>query len=96
MSINLGGQSFTEDQIIAAIAASNDPAPTGGMATLEEVRNTLQATLTRISALEQRLPFTRDGYGVVTTTVDGVTTHRVQCLDQNGNTNIVTFEIPNP
>ena len=94
MAINLGGQSFTEDQIIAAIAASNDPAPTAGVATLEEVRNVLQATLTRINAIEDRLPFSRNGYGVVTTTTNGVTTHRVQCLDQNGNTNIVTFEIP--
>ena len=94
MTINLGGQSFSEDQVIAAIAASNDPAPTAEVSTIEDLRNILAATLTRISALEDRLPEARAGYGVVTTTTGGVTKHRVQTLDHHGNTVIVTFEIP--
>jgi hypothetical protein len=94
MTIQLGGQTFTEDEIIAAIAASNDPAPTAEISTIEDLRNVLQATLTRIKALEDRLPEARVGYGVLSTTSNGVTTHRVQTLDHHGKTVIVTFEIP--
>ena len=94
MTIEIGGHQFTEDQVIAAIARSNDPAPTAEASTIEDVRNILQATLTRIKALEDRLPESRVGYGVVTTTSNGVTTHRVQTLDNHGNTVFVTFEIP--
>ena len=56
--------------------------------------NLLQALLTRLAAVEAMLPLTRAGFGVVTTVSNGVTTYRVQTLDQNGNTQIITFEIP--
>lgn len=94
MAITLGGHTFSDDQVIAAIQASNDPAPTAGVETIEDLKNVLQAALTRISALEDRLPFSRAGYGVVKTTTDGITSYRVQTLDQNGQTQIVTFEVP--
>lgn len=58
--------------------------------------NLLQALLTRLAAVEAMLPLTRSGFGVVTTVSNGVTTYRVQTLDQNGNTQIITFEIPVP
>ena len=96
MTIQLGGQQFTEDQIIAAIAASNDPAPTTltAYSNLEEVSGVLQAVLHRLAALEDRLPTTRAGYGVTSTTANNVTTYRVQTLDHHGETMIVTFEVP--
>ena len=49
MTIQLGGQQFTEDQIIAAIAASNDPAPTTftTYSSIDEVSGVLQAVLHR-------------------------------------------------
>ena len=56
--------------------------------------NLLQAVLTRLAAVEAMLPLTRAGFGVTTTVANGVTTYRVQMLDQNGNTQIVTFELP--
>jgi hypothetical protein len=59
-----------------------------------ESGNLLQALLTRLAAIESMLPLTRAGFGVTTTVSDGVTTYRVQTLDQNGNTQIITFELP--
>ena len=56
--------------------------------------NLLQAVLTRLAAVEAQLPLTRAGFGVTTTVAGGVTTYRVQTLDQNGNTQIITFELP--
>ena len=56
--------------------------------------NLLQAVLTRLAAVEASLPITRTGFGVTTTVEDGVTTYRVQMLDQNGSTQIVTFDLP--
>lgn len=56
--------------------------------------NHLQAVLTRLAAVETMLPLTRSGFGVTTTVADGVTTYRVQMLNQNGNTQIVTFGLP--
>jgi hypothetical protein len=56
--------------------------------------NLLQAVLTRLAAVEAMLPLTRAGFGVTTTVANGVTTYRVQTLDQNGNTQIITFELP--
>lgn len=53
--------------------------------------NLMQAILTRLAAVEAMLPLTRAGFGVTTTVADGVTTYRVQTLDQNGNTQIITF-----
>lgn len=96
MTIQLGGQQFTEDQIIAAIAASNDPAPTtfAAYSSVEEVSGVLQAVLHRLAALEDRLPTTHAGFGVTTTTANSVTTYRVQMLDHNGQTVFVTFEQP--
>ena len=56
--------------------------------------NLLQAILTRLAAVEASLPLTRAGFGVTTTVKSGYTCYRVQMLDQNGNTQIVEFEIP--
>ena len=56
--------------------------------------NLLQAVLTRLAAVEASLPLTRAGFGVTTTVKNGYTCYRVQMLDQNGNTQIVEFEIP--
>ena len=58
--------------------------------------NLLQAVLTRLAAVEAMLPLTRAGFGVTTTVANGVSTYRVQTLDQNGNTQIITFDIPVP
>ena len=54
----------------------------------------MQAVLHRLTALEDRLPVSHAGFGVTTTTANGVDTHRVQMLDHHGKTVIVTFEIP--
>ena len=97
MTIQLGGQSYTDDEVIAAIAASNDPAPTEDpleAVTIEDVRNILQALLTRVKALENTAPISRSGYGVTTTKTNNITTHRVQMLDHHGQTMFVTFEVP--
>ena len=96
MTIEIGGQQFTEAQVIAAIAASNDPATTtiAPYSSIEEVSGVLQAVLHRLAALEDRLPFTHAGFGVTSTTANSVTTHRVQMLDRSGQTVIVTFEQP--
>ena len=56
--------------------------------------NLLQAVLTRLSAVEASLPLTRSGFGVTTIVGTDKTTYRVQMLDQNGQTQIVTFELP--
>jgi hypothetical protein len=56
--------------------------------------NLLQAVLTRLAAVEAMLPLTRAGFGVTTSVANGVTSYRVQTLDQNGNTQIITFELP--
>lgn len=56
--------------------------------------NLLQAVLTRLAAVEAMLPLTRAGFGVTTTFANGITTYRVQTLDQNGNTQIITFALP--
>ena len=59
-----------------------------------EQGNLLQAVLTRLAAVEASLPLTRAGFGVLTTVKDGVTSYRVQVTDQNGGTQIITFELP--
>ena len=56
--------------------------------------NLLQAILTRLAAVESTLPLTRAGFGVTTIVGATTTTYRVQMLDQNGQTQIVTFELP--
>ncbi len=56
--------------------------------------NLLQAVLVRLAAVEASLPLTRAGFGVTTTVKNGYTCYQVQMLDQNGNTQIVEFEIP--
>ena len=97
MTINLGGQQYTEEQIIVAIAASNDADHSHTFSTyssLEEIGGVLQAVLHRLAALEDRLPLSRAGYAVTTTTTNGVTKHRVSTLDPNGKTVITTYEIP--
>ena len=59
-----------------------------------EQGNLLQAVLTRLAAVEASLPLTRAGFGVVTTVSNGVTSYRVQVTDQNGEVQIITFELP--
>jgi hypothetical protein len=56
--------------------------------------NLLQAILTRLAAVEASLPLTRSGFGVTTIVGANTTTYRVQMLDQNGQTQLVTFELP--
>ena len=59
-----------------------------------EQGNLLQAVLTRLSAIEGQLPLTRAGFGVTTEVKNGYTCYRVQVTDYNGDTQIITFEIP--
>ena len=59
-----------------------------------EQGNLLQAILIRLAAVESSLPLTRSGFGVTTIVGADKTTYRVQMLDQNGQTQIVTFELP--
>ena len=97
MTIQIGGQQFTEAEVIAAIAASNDADHThtvSAYSSLDEVSGVLQAVLHRLAALEDRLPETRAGFGITSTTANDVTTYRVQTLDHHGKTIIVTFEVP--
>ena len=95
MTIQIGGHEFTSAEVIAAIQASDNQTVTASpYQSLEEVGGVLQAVLHRLSALEDRLPITQNGFGVTTTTASGVSTHRVQMLDQSGRPVIVTFEVP--
>ena len=97
MTIQLGGQQFTESQVIAAIAASNDADHThtvSAYSSLDEVSGVLQSVLHRLAALEERLPVSHSGYGVTTTTTNGVTTYRVQAVDHHGHPVVFTFEYP--
>ena len=97
MTIQLGGQAFTEDQVIAAIAASNDAGHNHSVSayqSLDEIGGVMQAVLHRLAALEDRLPESHAGFGVTTTTANNATTYRVQMLDHHGKTVIVTFEVP--
>ena len=59
-----------------------------------EQGNLLQAVLIRLAAVEASLPLTRAGFGVVTTVSNGVTSYRVQVTDQDGEVQIITFELP--
>ena len=84
--------------------ASRDATVTALTARVAELENTaagssesgnlIQALLTRLAAVEATMPLTRAGFGVSTTVANGVSTYRVQTLDQNGNTQIITFELP--
>ena len=98
MTIQLGGQQFTEAEIIAAIAASNDGDHTHEISadvTLGELSGVVQAVLHRLTALENRLPDIRTAYAVTTTVEGDVTKYRVQTQDYLGKTCFVTFEVPN-
>ena len=96
MTIQIGGQQFTEAQVIAAIAASdNDHSHTiGATSSLEELSGVMQAVLHRLASLEEWLPERRQGFGVTTTTANNITTYRVQTLDRQGKTVVVSFEVP--
>ena len=95
MTIQIGGHTFTSAEVIAAIQASDNQVTVASpYQSLDEVGGVLQAVLHRLSALEDRLPVTQAGFGVSSTTANSVTTHRVQMLDQKGDTIIVTFEVP--
>ena len=90
MAINIGGHSFTEAEILEALTAQNTVAEPGS-----EESNTLAGIVTRVLALESRLPITRAGFGVTTTVGTSSTTYRVQVLDHHGETQFITFELPN-
>ena len=95
MTIQIGGHSFTEEQVIAAIQASdNQTVVASPYQNLDELGGVMQAVLHRLTALENRMPESHAGFAVTTTTADGVNTHRVQMLDHHGKTVIVTFEQP--
>ena len=49
-NINLGGSSFSQEEVLAAIAASNDPA-----VDLSSVTTRLDAVALRLAAIEQHL-----------------------------------------
>lgn len=96
MAIQIGGHTFTSAEVIAAIQASDNHnhVHTNPYQSLDEVGGALQAALHRLAAVEDRLPETRAGYAVSSTTANGVTTYRVQTTDYHGQTIIVTFEVP--
>ena len=97
MTINIGGQQFTESQVIAAIAASNDAEHShtvSAYSSMDEISGVVQSVLHRLAALEARLPITHAGFGVTATTTNNVTTYRVQALDHHGETVIFTFDYP--
>lgn len=97
-NISLGGQSFSADQVIAAIAASNDACndpPALGDITTEQLYQVIQGIAYRVDAIEDRLPITRAGFGVVRTPLAAGTNFRFQMLDEKGRTIIVNFEVPN-
>ncbi len=86
MTIEIDGSHYTSEQIIEAILA--------GQTVDDEATSIAKALMVRLEALEKRLPITRYGYGVVKTPrSDGVTTYRVQTIDELGRTIITTFEI---
>ena len=94
MSITLGGQTFTNQQIIDAIAASDNIGTTiQTTRSLEEMNGVLEAALHRIAALEDRLPITHAGFGVTKTVNGSIASYRVQVLDHNGQTMYITFEL---
>ena len=94
MTIQIGGHQFTEEQVIAAIQASdNQTVVASPYQNLDELGGIMQAVLHRLTALENRLPELHTGFGVTTTTANGIDTHRVQMLDHHGKTVIVTFEV---
>ena len=95
MTIQIGGHQFTEEQVIAAIQASdNQTVVASPYQSLEELGGVMQAVLHRLTALEDRLPITHNGFGVLSTAGTDKTTHKVQMLNEEGKTVIVTFEVP--
>ena len=95
MTIQIGGHQFTEEQVIAAIQASdNQTVVASPYQSLEELGGVMQAVLHRLTALEDRLPITHNGFGVLSTAGTSQTTHKVQMLNEAGKTVIVTFEVP--
>ena len=97
MTIQLGGHTYTQAEVIAAIAASDNAEHThtvSAYSSLDEVSGVLQAVLHRLAALEDRLPIAHAGYGVTATTLDGVTNYRVQAIDHHGKPVIFTFQYP--
>ena len=97
MTIQIGGHTYTQAEVIAAIAASDNAEHThtvSAYSSLDEVSGVLQSVLHRLAALEDRLPITHAGFGVLKTTEDNVDTFRVQATDHHGDTVIFTFEYP--
>ena len=95
MTIQIGGHSFSESDVIAAIQASdNQTVVASPYQSLDELGGVMQAVLHRLTALEDRLPITHSGFGVLSTTGTTNTTHKVQMLNEQGKTVVVTFEVP--
>ena len=97
MTIQLGGQTYTQAEVIAAIAASDNGEHThvvSAYSSLDEVSGVLQSVLHRLAALEDRLPVTHAGFGVTKVTANSVDTYRVQATDHHGDTVFFTFEYP--
>ena len=96
--ITLGGHEFTAEQVIAAIAASNDQNPSCGhisTLTIEELTGVVQGILYRLDSIDDRLPKQRGGFAVATVVKETATEYKVQTIDQNGRDIFITFEIPN-
>lgn len=97
MAITLGGQSYSEADIIAAIAASNDPTCASAVSrTLEELNGVVESLLLRVATLEGReTGRTLTGYAVTTENLTDGKKHTVHTIDQIGRNVKVVFEIPN-
>ena len=95
MTIQIGGHNFSESDVIAAIQASdNQTVVASPYQSLDELGGVMQAVLHRLTALEDRLPITHSGFGVLSTAGTTNTTHKVQMLNEDGKTVVVTFEVP--
>ena len=95
--INLTGGNYSSTDLIAAIQQSNDAdhqTLANLAARLVELEGVAQAILHRLTVLEDRLPVTHNGFGVLSTAGTNQTTHKVQMLNEAGKTVIVTFEVP--
>ena len=90
---NLETTLATRDATVTALTARVAELENQAAGSTEE-GNLLQALLTRLASVEAALPLTRSGFGVTTTVEGGMTRYRVQMMDQNGTTQIVTFELP--
>ena len=96
MTIQIGGHTFTHEEVIAAIQASDttQQVVASPYQTVDELGSILQSVLHRLTALEDRLPITTAGFGVLSTAKTNSTEHKVQMVDPSGKTVLVTFDVP--